>query len=285
MNYRGSSRALSISLLLCFSLFAAIFGSTPTLAAADELKIATFNIQDFGKTKLGKTAIRKYLAGIVRKFDVVAIQEVSDVTEQAPEGFLDEINSNGAKYAYLLSERTGRESDDAFSREQYAFYYNIKRVEALDEASLFDDSTDDHFQREPYTARFKLKNSTMSLTITTVHTQPTLAVEEIDALYQVYKSLQARYPDEARHVILGDFNGSCSYAKPAELSPLKLHGSSFTWIVPDSADTTVAPTTHCAYDRIVLNKALLQRYKKWGIGDWFTDKKISDHWPVWVTFK
>ena len=74
-----------------------------------ELRIATFNIQNFGKKKLRDDRIRRYLAGIVRKFDIVAVQEVSDASEETPLKFLDEVNSQGARYQVLLSERSGRE--------------------------------------------------------------------------------------------------------------------------------------------------------------------------------
>ena len=46
----------------------------------------------------------------------------------------------------------------------------------------------------------------------------------------------------------------------------------------------VNPSSACAYDRLVADSALFSYFKLWGIANWFTDKKISDHWPVWVTF-
>src|SRR5437762_3016546 len=42
----------------------------------DTIKIATFNIQVFGKTKLAKPEVMQILADTIRNFDVVAIQEV-----------------------------------------------------------------------------------------------------------------------------------------------------------------------------------------------------------------
>jgi hypothetical protein len=73
-------------------------------------------------------------------------------------------------------------------------------------------------------------------------------------------------------------------AVSAELDGLEIRGAEFHWIVPDTADTNVDPDRACAYDRLVANSALLSHFKLWGIANWFTDKKVSDHWPVWDTF-
>lgn len=249
------------------------------------MRIATFNIQNFGKTKAGKPAILEYLAEVVREFDIVAVQEISDVSETAPKKFLGAINSTGRNFGLLLSERTGKQPDDKTSQEQYAFYYDTTRVEVLDKGAIFDDSTNDLFQREPYTARFKVKNTALSFAITQVHTRPESAVAEIKALYAVDQNVASRYPGEANNITLGDFNGSCSYAKPEQLAALEIRGPSYFWIVPDTADTTVSPNTSCAYDRIVLTNSLKDSFGKWGVADWFTDNKVSDHWPVWFTLR
>ncbi len=97
--------------------------------------------------------------------------------------------------------------------------------------------------------------------------------------------MAARYKPEANHIVLGDFNASCSYAKSAQLAQMKIRSAAFFWVVPDDADTTVSPNTSCAYDRIVITKALKERFSQWGIANWFTDNKISDHWPVWASFQ
>lgn len=253
-------------------------------SAADEVRIATFNIQTFGQAKVNKPAIRLYLAEIIRNFDIVAIQEVKDVSQATPDIFLSAVNDTGRHYAYLLSERTGKQSDDRDSQEQYAFYFDTDRIDVVDQGALFDDSAHDLFQREPFTARFGVKGMPFTFTLTTIHTRPESAVAEIGALYAVYHDVEKRYPREYHHLILGDFNAGCSYASPAELDDLAIRAADFHWIVPDTADTNVDPDHACAYDRLVANSALFSHFKLWGIANWFIDKRVSDHWPVWVTF-
>lgn len=268
------------------ALFVGFVGAGPAFPQTPkEIRIATFNIQNFGPKKAADARIRKYLAEVVRQFAIVAVQEVSDVQERAPAILLNEVNATGRRYDLLLSKRSGQEPDDRSSQEQYAFYFDTARIEARDRGTLFDDSRRDLFQREPFTARFGVKGISFTFTITQIHTRPESALEEIDALFVVLGDVSARYPGEKNHIVLGDFNGACDYAKPEDLSRLKIRGAAFFWVVPDTADTTVSPNTHCAYDRIVLTAALKQRLLKWGVANWFTDKSVSDHWPVWAAFR
>jgi endonuclease/exonuclease/phosphatase family metal-dependent hydrolase len=253
-------------------------------SAAENVRIATFNIQIFGKTKVNKPAIRFYLAEIVRNFDIVAIQEIKDASQVTPDIFLTAVNDTGRHYAYLLSERTGEQPDDLDSQEQYAFYFDTDRIDVVDKGGLYDDSANDLFQREPFTARFGVKGTPFTFTITSIHTRPESAVAEIGALYTVYQKVQTRYPRAYHHLILGDFNAGCDYATPGQLDALEIRGAQFHWIVPDTADTNVNPDRICAYDRLVANSALFSHFQLWGIANWFTDKKVSDHWPVWAIF-
>ncbi len=272
-------------LFLSVLLFGLVAGQMAVAQDAPDVRIASFNIQNLGPKKAKNATIMRYLAAIIRHFDIVAVQEVSDVSERVPGLLLAEVNATGKAYGMLLSPRSGRQPDDRASQEQYAFYFDTARIEPLGDAGLFDDSAADLFQREPYTARFALKGSTLTFAVTQIHTRPESAVTEIDALFQVHGDVARRYPGEANQIILGDFNAGCSYASADDLRGLRLRGAQFRWIVPDDADTTVSPGTHCAYDRIVVTRELASRFGQWGVARWFDDKRISDHWPVWVSLK
>ena len=269
-------RALAVVSAIMLALVIAV-------SAHADVKVAAFNIQNLGQAKIKKPAVMRTLAKTIREFDVIAVEEVSDIQEEAPQALLDKLNASGRQYDVLLSRRTGEQPNDKSAQEQYAIYFDTETIEVLDQGALFDDSADDLFQREPFTAHFKEKGSQLTFTVTAIHTQPSNAVAEIDALFDVFEDVKSRYPGERHHMIVGDYNASCSYAKPADLAGLKIHGSQFKWIVPDDADTTVG-ASECAYDRMVLTKALNSHFSAWGIADWFTSKTVSDHWPVWVKF-
>lgn len=252
----------------------------PSRAATNRIRIASFNIQNFGKTKVSNPAVLSQVLAIVQAFDVVAIQEVSDKSGEAMGKFRAAL---GTDFELVVSERSGLAADDRSSQEQYAFVFRRNTIQLEGTPQLYVD-TEDAFQREPALARFKCVNGNFNFVLINIHTQPERAVEEIGALDSVVRWARARFADEEDFISLGDFNGSCSYANAAELDALTIRGADYVWIVPDGADTNLAQAA-CAYDRIVLTQSAVEDYAgKWEVYRAFTDKKVSDHWPIWAEF-
>lgn len=250
------------------------------------LRIATFNIQVLGKAKSGKPEVIAQLAKVIRQYDVVAVQEIRDLSGTAPRRLLAAINDrDGSPYDMLLSERCGREPDDRNSQEQYAFLYDTTTVKALPGDHVFDDSEADLFQREPYLAHFRALHGGFSFVLINIHARPQGAVSEIGALHDVVERARTAFPEEDDFIALGDFNAGCSYASPSQLDALNLRGPSYFWIVPDDSDSNVSTGSACAYDRIVATTTTQAEFTgEWGVDKAFTDKTISDHWPVWAKF-
>lgn len=247
------------------------------------ITIASFNIQIFGKTKAGKPEVMAELADIIRKYDIVAIQEIKDISEAVPTAFLNEINKGGAQYAFILSERGGKQPSDQTSQEQYAYYFNTETIRVLDPGGLYVDSASDHFQREPYVARFGSVRGDLTFVLVTVHTKPTEAVSEIKALHDVIERAKLTYVGEDDFVALGDFNAGCSYSSPDDFDNHPIENN-YTWIVPDDADTNYSTNTACAYDRIIISDGMVNDFTgDWGVGS-VSSKQVSDHFPVWAKF-
>ncbi len=251
---------------------------------ASTIKIATFNIQIFGKTKASKPAVMDELASIIRKYDIVAVQEIKNLPGNVPTQFLTEINSDGSAYSLVVSERSGLQPDDQGGQEQYAYYFNTATLHVIEDAGLFDDSAVDLFQREPYVARFGVNTGNFTFALITVHTKPERAVAETKALDNVFDWAQDQFPDEDDFIALGDFNASCSYASPSDFtgSPIR---DDYIWIVPDDADTNFSTTSACAYDRIVITEDAEEDYADtFGVDTSITSATVSDHFPVWAEF-
>jgi endonuclease/exonuclease/phosphatase family metal-dependent hydrolase len=251
------------------------------------MTIASFNIRVFGSAKAGKAEVMDALAAIVRRYDIVAVQEIKDASGETPLIFLDLINSKeGGEYGMLLSDRTGRQFDDTASREQYAYYFNTDTVRVIGEDLLFDDSARDLFQREPYLARFAAVNGSFTCVLVNMHTKPdpVVTVKEIDAMHDVIVWAKTMYDQEDDFIITGDLNAACGVASPQELDLLAIRGAEYVWIVPDDADTSVGES-QCAYDRIIITADTEEKYTgSWGVETSFTDDDVSDHWPVWAEF-
>jgi endonuclease/exonuclease/phosphatase family metal-dependent hydrolase len=250
------------------------------------IKIGTFNIQNLGVTKIGKAAVVKELVSIIRKYDVIAIQEISDKANHVAYRFLDSINKNQTiPYSLILSQRSGQQADDVSDQEQYAFYYNTSTIKDLGQSMLYNDSAYDYFEREPFLAHFKVVKGNFSFVLSTVHTKPDLAVKEIKAIDEVIKWAKVKYTDEDDFIALGDFNGSCTYASPEQLDELEIRKTNYRWLIADTVKTNLS-TKQCAYDRFVItNPATTTDFTgNWGVDRCFTSKTISDHWPVWAEF-
>ncbi|MEC8266513.1 MAG: endonuclease/exonuclease/phosphatase family protein [Candidatus Thermoplasmatota archaeon] len=265
------------------------------LDRSEVARIASFNIKVFGDTKMSNATVVAELVDLFQAYDMVAVQEIKDIDEEVPYLFLDELNGIAGQgnvsnqtlnWSMVLSERTGQQEDDKHSQEQYAYYFRPTVFRSLDNGTLYDDSTNDSFQREPFMASFMLLDPSgadtgTDLVIVNVHTKPTLAVEEMSALGDVHAWGQANYSDDDDYIILGDFNGDCSYASYNELIELSIASENYTWLIPDDADTTVG-NSRCAYDRIVAASTLDNRLTgTWGIDERISSGAVSDHKPVW----
>jgi len=265
------------------------------LDRSEVARIATFNIKVFGDTKMSNQTVVDELVDIFQRYDMIAVQEIKDIDEVVPYQFLNELNkiqgdNNSSnlsdEWDMLLSARSGLQEDDKNSQEQYAFYYKPTVFTPIDNGTLYDDSTNDSFQREPFLAKFMILNNNGNATGTdivfvNIHTKPTLAVEEMTALGDVISWGMQNYSDDDDYVILGDFNADCSYASYNELIELPISSENYTWLVPDNADTTVGES-RCAYDRIVTTSQLDGRLTGiWGIDPAISGLAVSDHKPVW----
>ena len=94
-----------------------------------------------------------------------------------------------------------------------------------------------------------------------------------------------KFKEESNVIFCGDFNASCTYAKPAELANLQIHKKPYNWIIPDNVKTNLSLKSDCAYDRFVVTDSLLPKVTKWAVLPYFKTKAVSDHWPVYIELK
>ncbi len=282
---------VQISLMLIFSMFF-LPGCTELRFKdnniSDEqynttnISIASFNIKIFGKTKASNDTVMASLVDIVSKYDIIAIQEIKDIDQEVPYEFLELLNNNSTtQYEMLLSERSGSQEDDKNSQEQYAILYNPELISVKDNGTLYNDSANDSFQREPFLAHLSVKNTTVDFVLGVIHTKPAEAENEISALIDVFNWSTEYYGDQDV-MIVGDYNADCSYFDEEDILELEIGSEEFLWAIPNEADTNLAGS-NCTYDRIVLTGEIKNNFDgKWGVDDTFSESSISDHWPVWI---
>ncbi|XP_072286174.1 deoxyribonuclease-1-like isoform X2 [Pyxicephalus adspersus] len=265
--------------------------------ASCALKIASFNIERFSSTKVDDPTVLSLLIRILRRYDLIAVQEVMNKDDTAIIRLVQELNSaTGRNYNLLISDHLGRSS----YKEKYVYVYREDILKPT-EWYHFDDGCEncgtDVFIREPFVARFSsLTTEVKDFALVSIHTSPDYAVREVDGLFDVWEDAKQRLLLE-NIVILGDYNAGCSYVKSSHWPIIRLrHDSSLQWLIGDDADTTVSTNTHCPYDRIVVGGSRLQNSVVPGSAKPFNyqveygltyeqTKAASDHYPVEVEIR
>jgi endonuclease/exonuclease/phosphatase family metal-dependent hydrolase len=256
----------------------------PVSSYQPTLRIATFNIQVFGVSKLQKPYVMQVLAEVVRRFDLVAIQEIRAVDDTVLPQFLGLINATGVRYDFVIGPRLGRTS----SKEQYAFVFDTTRIE-VDPRSVYTVADPaDLLHREPLAARFRARgvppSQAFTFTLVNIHTDPDETASELDALAQVFVGVQQNGVGEDDVILLGDLN--VGEEAMGDLGRLPGIG----WVVSGVPTNTRGTKT---YDNIVVDRRTTVEFTgRWGVFDLMREfsltveqaLEVSDHLPVWAEF-
>jgi len=217
--------------------------------------LATFNIQNFGVTKAGRSAVLQALAEIVARYDIVAIQELS----QMP-GASGVCGENTASAICDLLEQAKLVSSRPFSvvvsprgdvDEQYAVIYDSSKVTYVTGGTYAD--PENIHSRPPHV--FVLQVGDARMAIAQTHTSPRSATAEIQNMPSVINWMETAFA-ASYNLIVGDYNADGSYFKEDKKWARIMH------LLPDYAlltgnelDTTVA-TSDNTYDRIIATSSL-----------------------------
>lgn len=248
-----------------------------------EIRVASFNVQVFGLTKISDPVVMSNLVEIFSRFDLIFMQEIRDKSGNAIQTFLSRLNER-APYQMVISERLGRTA----SKEQYAYIYRSDKLRVEQNQVVGNQVS---FERPPYLAKFTSLQGDLKVWTLGLHADPDHVLAELNALHQLVGSgtLPMRASDEAL-MIMGDFNADCDYLRATEKPMVSIfQDSTLTLQVSDDVDTTTTPT-NCAYDRLFTD-ALIDSYfmdtglllfdQSLGLAPTLT-KKISDHYPIWI---
>lgn len=248
----------------------------------DTLRIASFNIQVFGQSKLGKPAVMEVIVHTLRRFDVVAIQEIRSAEQNVLPQLVELLNADGSRYDFVIGPRLGRTS----SKEQYAFVYDTTRV-AVDPQMIFTlADPDDLLHREPLAARFFVTGlphrEAFTFMLANIHTDPDETDQELNALDDAFRILQAQGEDDV--ILLGDFNVDARNL--GELGELP----GITWAIDGQPTNT---RRNRSYDNLVFDARFTVEYTgAAGVFDLQSEfgltleqaLEVSDHLPVWAEF-
>lgn len=188
-------------------------GELPARSVKDSLLLATWNIRDFGGSRLNPSPRLKeslyYMAEIISAFDIVAVQEVNNNMKP----FLDLMEILGPGWCYIATDVTEGSGGNG---ERMAFVYDKAKVmfrNIAGEIVLPDKlliGGKQQFSRTPFMVKFQ--SGWCKFTLNTVHlyygadTGDKLAkrIEEIDGIAGFLAARAEK--DEENYILLGDMN-------------------------------------------------------------------------------
>jgi deoxyribonuclease-1-like protein len=257
--------------------------TAPRADIRDEISVATWNIQVFGRSKMAKPEVMQVIVDMVRRFDVIAIQEFRCSDQSVVSGFLDMVNRDGYHYDIVAGPRLGRTS----SKEQYLYLYDTTRIELLAGSVYTVNDPDDRLHREPLVASFRvigaLSGRPWTFTLVNVHTDPDEAAAEVNVLDDVIR-LVRRTDSEDDVILLGDLNEDAAHLGDLAALP------DVMWTV--TGQPTNTRHTH-SYDNILFSGTSTPEFTgAAGIIDLQSEYalteeqalEVSDHLPVWAAF-
>ena len=250
-----------------------------------ELRVAAFNVQVFGRSKMDKPEVVEVLKQTINRFDLVMIQEIRDISETAIYELLSDINEASlTPYDLFLSERLGRTT----SKEQIAFLYRTDKLQFMMGGAV--DDPMDIYERPPVWTEFEYLENQATIHILGAHLDPDTVPTEIEALYNEFALYHANASDSDSVLVMGDFNAGCRYLSQSELENTTLFQTdNLLSLIPTDVDTTTT-STYCPYDRLLVGGAIMEGVVESGVYQYdqilgltgTVTRAVSDHYPVWA---
>ena len=267
--------------------------------SSSQIKIGTFNIENFGTSQLEKPEVMATLADIAMSFDVLAVQEISAKNGNALNDLVTKMNeADEDRFDYLVSPLLGKDpSKKGSDTEQFGFIYDTKRIELADKEHLgFVVSAKKFgkmFNRLPVVSSFKVSSSLssnpFSFSLVTFHNVPDKErkrwEEETANIRFVLEDVRKVLATEDDIILLGDFNASADKIQ-SSLSSLKEE-----FVTAITLEKTNVKQTK-SYDNLVFAKKATTEFIEGKVFDFSEVCKkydaqlddVSDHFPVVATF-
>jgi len=256
-----------------------------------QLLIGAFNVQVFGEKKSQDVTVMEHITTIVRRYDVIVIQEVRESSSDTPviDSLMSYVNKQSSDYDFRYSSPLG----DSNQKERYLCLFRKNKV-TFGGSYQYPD-TNNKFSRPPFVVNFlsKMDGEVLSFSLVPLHSKPSEAVREIDALVEVEEEV-ASLPDWNDNILmLGDFNAGCRYVTGPGWKNIRLRTQTdrYRWLIDDDAVTNLSDTP-CPYDRIVATTVMNRRVVRGSarvynfqhaLGLTLEEaREVSDHFPVEV---
>ena len=234
----------------------------------ESISVISWNMQDFGTTKLNNEVKMNAIKNIISPYDVILLSELEQSACDYDENceMKTYFQENFLEHDFYMSPSLGHNQDNNQGKEQYGFL--VRKSLKVSYGHYID--TNDVFSRPPYYIYIQ----DYSLYISNVH----ITASDNDAKKLELQELSKFLKSLDNIVVIGDIN----ICIPNSINDESIR-KDFQWIIQDQETTNI--NGRCAYDRIIAPKT----FDKFGHAKVIRDENIpnlylSDHYPIRISF-
>jgi len=257
----------------------------PMPSGRTTLVIASFNANPLDAKKLGQPARLAALVQLLRRFDLVALQNIQLETSTPLLQLRDQLNAAGGRYYELA---LGPESFTPQGRPISVFFYDRAMVE-IDLAKVYwVEDAQGRLSDRPLAALFRARgphpSQAFTFTLVSLYIRPDRTQEELPVIEQVYRSIRKNFPGEDDLLLVGTF-----HADRVRLNQW-IQALQLTWAVP----TSTSPSGEGIFSDNILFplRATVEYTGRSGMVDLVRElglsvqeaMDLSDHCPIWAEF-
>ncbi len=182
--------------------------------ASENLRIASWALDGFGPTKLSNVTARRNLARVVRKFDIVAVQQVASIERDLIPRLVEIINEGQNRYDYVMGQPVG----PADRPEQLAFIFDKTTVLVDRRHTYTFADPDEQLSFDPLVAWFRAAGPPVgqawTFSLVNIRIDLSRAPDEVAMLPHVLSTIRSDGRGEDDVILLGLFQADDAYLLP-----------------------------------------------------------------------
>ena len=173
-------------------------------AGKDTIRIATFNCGPLDQAKLSRPQVLNRLAQVIRRFDIVALQDIQARNQAAVRQLVEQVNADARHYHYAVASNVDQDVVHQFS----AFVFDLATIQIDRNTVCPVDDPGGRFRHPPLVAAFRARGpdptQAFTFTLINVHSEPEQAATELNLLDDVLRAVRNDGRNEDDIVMLGD---------------------------------------------------------------------------------
>lgn len=248
------------------------------------IRIATFNPGPLDQVKLNQRAVALRLVELVKRFDLVALQDLRARDQSVLVQLVELVNATGREYDFAVPPHVGREP----ATQYMALIFDRAALEIDRRTVCTVADSRRRFRQAPLVSSFRARGAPASeaftFTVVNVHVDPNRLEEELDLLDDVFRAVRDDPRGEDDVILLG-----CLGADDRRMGPLaRIPG--MTWTLSGTVSTTRG--TRLVDNLLFDRRATAEFTGRSGVLDLMRELNlsireaiaVSEHLPVWAEF-